>query len=389
MKTRLIKFGSATSTMIDPAKAGREVINRAAAHFDDGEIDLAIAFFSHQHNDYIEELIAPVLAHVSPGVLIGCPTPGVIGEGHEIEEGPGICLWIASFGGARVEAFEVGLTETLDGMAMVGFPLGLDEPSGVILLADPTTFPTQALLASLNQDYPGMPVVGGLTGAPTPAGNRLILNNQVISTGAVGVMIGGGVEMQAVVAQGCRPIGQPLAVTAAEGHHLIELAGRPPVERLREAVASLHPSTAGLADHGFQIGIVIDEDRTEPVAGDFLIRDIFKANLDTGTMIVSDSLRVGQIIQFQVRDADTAEEQMALQLSGLPEVTSDAGALLFSCMGRGTNMFGVPDHDASAVEASLGFAPSGMFCLGEIGPVEGRNHLHTHSMSLALFSSRS
>ena len=62
-----------------------------------------------------------------------------------------------------------------------------------------------------------------------------------------------------------------------------------------------------------------------------------------------------------------------------------AGALLFTCNGRGSHMFSVPDHDASAVVDALGAPAGGFFCAGEIGPVGGRNFLHGFTATLAVF----
>ena len=48
-------------------------------------------------------------------------------------------------------------------------------------------------------------------------------------------------------------------------------------------------------------------------------------------------------------------------------------------------MFDVPDHDAAALEDSLGVPTAGFFCAGELGPVGGRNFLHGFTATMAVF----
>ncbi len=63
-----------------------------------------------------------------------------------------------------------------------------------------------------------------------------------------------------------------------------------------------------------------------------------------------------------------------------------AAALVFTCNGRGTNLFTTPNHDAALVGQLLDTsAVAGMFCAGELGPVGGHNFLHGFTASVALF----
>jgi small ligand-binding sensory domain FIST len=63
-----------------------------------------------------------------------------------------------------------------------------------------------------------------------------------------------------------------------------------------------------------------------------------------------------------------------------------AGALLFTCNGRGTRLFDRPNHDTSVLRAEAGAIPvAGLFAQGEIGPVSGQNSLHGFTASVVLF----
>ena len=135
--------------------------------------------------------------------------------------------------------------------------------------------------------------------------------------------------------------------------------------------------------HGLHLGQVIDEHKAEFGRGDFLVRNLFGADQRTGALAVGDAVSVGQTLQFHIRDAGAADEDLRELLAGVDA----SAALLFTCNGRGQRLFGVPDHDAGLVETLLGQIPlAGAFCAGEIGPVGGRNFLHGFTASLLVFT---
>ncbi len=258
-------------------------------------------------------------------------------------------------------------------------------PQALLLLADPYTFPVEGAIQHLARVAPGLPVLGGMASAAQgPGGNRLALDDQVHPSGAVGALIGPGVGLTAVVSQGCRPVGRPLVVTRAERNIIYELAGRPALERLLEmAKDSMSERDIRLVNQGLHLGLVIDEHRAEFRRGDFLVRGVLGADPDNGAMAVGDVVDVGTTVQFHVRDAESADEDLRELLAS----RQAAGALMFTCNGRGTRMFDEPNHDAGVVGDLLANPPlAGFFAAGELGPVGGRNFLHSFTASLALFA---
>jgi small ligand-binding sensory domain FIST len=171
-------------------------------------------------------------------------------------------------------------------------------------------------------------------------------------------------------------------VTRAEGGIVHELGGRPAIDRLRELVADLTGADRELIQRGLHVGVVVDEHLADFGPGDFLVRNVLGADPDAGAIVIGEHVRVGQTVQFHVRDAAAADEDLHGMLRG-----QQAGAaLLFSCNGRGRHLFGTADHDAAALTAHLGRIPlAGGFCAGEIGPVGTRSFLHGFTASLALF----
>jgi small ligand-binding sensory domain FIST len=230
--------------------------------------------------------------------------------------------------------------------------------------------------------------VGGIAvGGGEPEAQALIVDGEPHAHGAVGVVVS-GTPVVTAVSQGCAPIGRDSVVTRAEGNVIHELAGVPALERLQDEVELLPPSERVLAARGLLVGLVIDENKPDYGRGDYLMRAVLGADEESGAIAIGDQVRVGQTVRFHVRDASSADEDLRETLDrtlrdGNPR---PAGALLFTCNGRGTQMFPAPDHDASLVSEALGGRPvAGFFCGGEIGPIGDRAFLHGFTATLAVF----
>jgi small ligand-binding sensory domain FIST len=359
---------------------------RAADALDGAPADLAFVFAGPESLDAAEDGLAAVRERLHPAALTGCGAQGVVGPGRELETG-GVAVWAASFGDAHAEPFRLeALAAGEDRIAITGMP-DLDEVAAVLLLVDPYSFPVEPLLARLAEERPGLPVVGGLASAASPAGTVLLGAEGRAPGGAVGAVLR-GVDVRACVSQGARPVGPEMTITAADGNEVRELASRPALERLKEAIGALDPEERMLAAQGLLLGIVIDENQPEYERGDFLVRGLLGVDEANGALRVGERVRVGQTVRMHVRDAASADEDLGELLDrarrDLP--TPPAGALLFTCNGRGSHMFDEPDHDAGALERALDGAPcAGFFCAGEIGPVGPRNFVHGFTATMALF----
>jgi small ligand-binding sensory domain FIST len=179
-----------------------------------------------------------------------------------------------------------------------------------------------------------------------------------------------------------------MAITAGEGNVIHELAGKPAVARLQEAVATLSGVERELAVRGLLLGLVVDPNKPEYERGDFLVRGILSADAASGSITVGERIRVGQAVRLQVRDADSADEDLVAAVErGCAELGGPpAGALLFTCNGRGSHMFSTPDHDAQVLDGAMGAPAAGFFCAGEIGPVGDRNFVHGFTATMALIA---
>jgi len=363
-----------------------EAAGRAALALGGAPADLVFVFAGAANLEHAEAGLEHVQERLAPRALVGCGAQGVVGGGREVEQG-GVAVWAASMPDAELETFHLETLEAGDAVAVAGMP-DLDGLEAAFMLVDPYSFPAEPLLDQIAEDHPGLPVLGGLASAGGGPGSAVLFRDQeVVTEGAVGVTLA-GVDVLPVVSQGARPIGPEMAITSAEANVIHELASRPALERLKTAITELEPTERALAAAGLLIGIVIDENRPEYERGDFLVRGLLGADEESGSIAVGERVRVGQTVRLQVRDAGSADEDLreALQRVSGELISPPAGALLFTCNGRGSHMFTVPDHDAAAVEEALGGAPAaGFFCAGEIGPVGTRSFVHGFTATMAVF----
>ena len=380
----MTRIGAGLSTVERAEDAVSEAARAGSDRLAGATPDLAFLFLSPVHLDAAEAAAEAACDELGARHLLGCVAEGVVARDREVEDGPAAAVWAAALAGGRIEPFHARAVETDDAVAIAGLPDVVDE-SLVTLLADPFTFPTGPLLARLNDEGRRVPIVGGVAVAGREAGtSALILDGEVHAEGAVGAVLA-DVPVRAVVSQGCAPIGREAVITRAEGNIVYELAGEPAFQRLRDEIAGLPPDERVLALRGLLAGIVIDENLPSYGRGDYLIRGLVGADEESGALVLGERVRVGQTLRFHVRDAASADEDLRSTLDALSE-EQPAGALLFTCNGRGTNMFPGPSHDARVVSEALGSdALAGFFCGGEIGPVGGRSFLHGFTATMAVF----
>jgi len=384
------RLGTGLSTNEDGREAARAALDDALAPLGGDPADLVLLFISPQHEDLQRAIIDIATERVAGATVLGCSAGGVIGAHHEIEDAPAVAAWAASLPSIGIQPFRLTFQRE-DDHAIVE---GLEDlpPAGrqpvVVMLADPFSFPADVLLDHLNESAPGVPIVGGMASGGLEAGrNSLYFNDEILRDGAVGAILTGP-GMRTLVSQGCRPVGKTYAVTRAEQNVLFELGGEPAMSRIEELYEESSERDQLLIRRGLHVGSAIVETKPELGRGDFLVRNVVGVDRESGAIAISDRLEIGRTVQFQVRDAGSAREDLRLVLERERSAGSGpvAGGLLFSCNGRGQALFGEPDHDIGAVRRVFGDVPvAGFFAAGEIGPVAGKNFLHGFTASILLF----
>ena len=390
--TTALRFSAVVSRDTDAVQAGRDLGQATRRALGEGPADLAFLFFSPHYAEQSTDLTAAVRRELAPNLLVGCTGEGIIGGTEEIESAPAISLWAARLPGVSMTPIRLSCSQDEDGISVSGWPDELASGPALptfLLLGDPFSTGVDEALSLIAGRCPGSMAIGGMAGGGRDVGeNRMVLNGEVYEGGLVGVALSGPLSIRTVVSQGCRPIGERYVVTKAENNVIHELGGVPALERLQTVFETLSGAERRLAHRALHIGVVMNEQRNRFERGDFLVRNLIGADRNSGSVAIGDMIKEGQTVQFHIRDAQSASEDLHLMLAAdrSRHQQPPLGALLFSCCGRGRGLFGQPHHDVTVLHERAGNIPvAGFFAQGEIGPVGGTNFLHGYTASVALF----
>jgi small ligand-binding sensory domain FIST len=358
------------------------------------KVDFGLVFLAPRFFDHATGLLELLRVHARIPLLAGCSSSGLIAGADEIEENPGLVLGLFSLPDAELSGhhFTQAEVEASDGPAFWHFKTGVrpEQSNGWLVFADPSHLQADQWLKEWNEAYPGLPILGGLAGGDfSEQRTQVYLNGEVFEEGAVAVSFGGNVKLGSVISQGCTPIGETWTITKVDGNLIYEVGNRPAYDVLIETVSNLSEEEQKKARGNLFVGLVVNEYLEEFHRGDFLIRNLLGADPQSGVLAVRALPRQGQTLQFQRRDAHAASEDMEalLERAGhLAGATEVYGGCLCCCNGRGSRLFGTPNHDAALVQKQLGpMGLAGFFCNGELGPVGERNFIHCYTAALALF----
>ncbi|MDH3406145.1 MAG: FIST C-terminal domain-containing protein, partial [Gammaproteobacteria bacterium] len=201
----------------------------------------------------------------------------------------------------------------------------------------------------------------------------------------------GGVTGVLVASQGVRALTSPIEVAEVRGYDIKRLGNYPALSVL---VQSLPPAVREMERVPLHLiigGVTIGDPDTAIREGRYRLNHIVAANPTDQSITLSERPARGERLFWAMRDALVAERDMrhcitrsAQELGGDPEF-----ALLFPCMGRGPNFFGNRDRDLDSLRSRFpGLPIIGMYGNGEIGPLDGVNHLFQYSAVLGLFRSK-
>jgi small ligand-binding sensory domain FIST len=388
-----MNFVSAATTEIKFEDALKSLIQQTASQAGEASLDLMVVFASAHFTASIREIVQDLLAALKPSLLVGCTAEAVVSRDREIENEPAITLVAAQLPEAGLHHFLLH-PNSLDWPKLLidedEFRRRIDTPEDTrlfLLLGDPFSAPMDDLLQAFNQYYPDIPVVGGIASAALrPGGNTLFINDTITNQGVAGVAFSGALDIDVVVSQGCRPIWRPFKVLASRWNEIYNLEGRAPLAWLQDLIPTLSEQDKALLQSGLFVGRAVKPDQEVLGRGDFVIRGVMSIDQQSGAILIGDSVMDGDIIQFHLRDAVTALEDLEMQL--IPQMFRDpaCGGLLFTCNGRGTHLYERPNGDINVIQPNIKNVPlAGFFCAGEIGPIGKLNFLHGHTATLVLF----
>jgi small ligand-binding sensory domain FIST len=352
--------------------------------------DLILLFLTPHFASQYEQVAGDVYRQLTPKHLLGCSAGGVIAGGMEAENQPAVGMMAGILPGVKIASFHLQADQLPDEDAppkawaeAVSVPDRSLRPQ-FILLADPFSFNPEELARGIDYAFPGAVSVGGLaSGAMKPLQNALYLDRQCRRSGATGLALTGNIVMDPIVAQGCRPIGKQFKITQCEQNLLLELDGHAPLKVLEDMIEELPDEDQELARHSLFLGILNNPLKSGSSKKDYLVRNLIGMDVERGILAIGAMLRPGQMVQFHLRDRQASAEDVTQALkhyaASAPQ-PPPAAALLFSCVGRGEHLYGVPNHDTNVFLRTVGRLPvGGFFCNGEIGPVEGATYLHGYT----------
>jgi small ligand-binding sensory domain FIST len=387
------RFGDGLAADADLLAAAERAARQATDTLGGRRPDLAMVFVCGADPDELGAAAGRAGQLTGARFVLGCAAPGVIGAGRAVEAASAVAVWCGVLPGVRLRTFHLEVMPTAGSMAVVGLPERHDEDAVAIVLADPWSFPIDGFIERTAEALGELPVVGGLASGLRGRGStRLLLDDRVLDRGAVGVVLSGPVGARTIVSQGCRPIGPAMTVTGSDGNVLLSLAGTPAKAKLEEILVDLDVADQALAGTGLQIGLAMDEYAEAHGQGDYLVRGIAGIDEHRDGLVIGDLVEVGQTVQFQLRDASAADDELRTALKMFRESTTldtVEGALLFTCNGRGAAMFADAAHDVTVVREELAAAHgvAGFFAAGELAPVGGRNHVHGTTAVVLAFGS--
>lgn len=350
-------------------------------------------FASADYRPHLPDFLELIQVHGHVPLLAGCSAAGLVGVGTEAERSAGFSLLLLHLPETRVCAVRLPALgaaedrfEAEEMRAMAGPDAG--NCAAWIVVANPFQLAVEPWLEAWNAAWPGVPTVGGLGGGGMSADDCFVFHDREIVEGGVAIGFDGGVSVHTLVSQGCRPIGEPMTITGAEGHLVTTLGSRPAYAVLDETYGALSPADKAIARDNIFVGLAMSEYLEEFKTGDFLIRNLLGGDADGGVLAIGAIPRVGQTLQFQLRDSKSADAELRHLVEETGRRAKDPiASLVFACAGRGRSMFGAPHHDARVLREGLGrHASAGFFCNGEIGPVGGKSFVHGYTASVAVFA---
>ena len=381
--------GSGLSTLPGAADAALDASLAALAAAGCDHADVAFVFVTGDAHAEAHALLHAVRRVTGARAVVGCSGAGVLTDQREVESETAVA--VLAVRDDRLNAMPF----LIDDLAAAGDDTGpriarrvaetVFQGGCVMLMPDVRGLDARGLLGRLDDALGFVPVVGAVA-----AGMPLfeLFNTDAADGALVGLAVAGE-EPTIGVAQGCMPIGEPFVITRAEENVVHTIGSRPALEILKQAIETLPDAQARVQRAGVFAGLAMDPAKSPLTRGDFLVRNLAGIDPSSGAIAVAEHVKVGQTIQFQIRDARAAREDLDATLAHVAATLGGRRPLFgcyFNCAGRGRGLFGVPDHDVTLIRDRLGDFPlAGFFGNGEFAPIGRRNFFHNYTSALVLF----
>jgi hypothetical protein len=198
-----------------------------------------------------------------------------------------------------------------------------------------------------------------------------------------------GTRAAVAVTQGVRALTSPIEVAEAKGHELLKLGNYPALSVLVQSLPSEVSRLERMPLYMLMGGVTYGDPENAIREGRYRLNHILSADPREQSITLSERLMPGERLFWAMRDALAAERDMRRTLDDAQRqlATPPAFALLFPCLGRGPQFFGNRDRDLEQLRGRHpGLPVIGMYGNGELGPLDGANHLYQYSTVLGLFA---
>jgi small ligand-binding sensory domain FIST len=367
--------------------AALEASLRALERSGTDRADLALVFVTGEAHQRAHEALHAVRRVSGARTVLGCSGTGILTDHQEIEDKPAVAVLVVRCESLVATPFLFKRQgERQDVGTEVAHQIGATVAEGgcVLVLPDAMGCNPPALLAQLHEVLGFVPVLGAVA-AGTPMFE--LYNTEAAEGALVGVALSGLPLIG--VAQGCAPIGEPFVITRAEANVIQHIGNRPALQMLEDAIRALPGAADRIRRSGVFAGLAMDPAKSPLERGDFLVRNLIGADRASGALAVGERVRVGQTVQFQIRDAEAADQDLRDMLEELKTRLAgrrSAFGCYFNCAGRGRGLFGAPDHDVALIRQHLGEFPLvGFFGNGEFAPIGRQNFFHNYTGALVVF----
>jgi len=306
---------------------------------------------------------------------VGTVGMGICADAREYFDQPALAVMIGAFDARDFRLLPILPTAAHAAKTDLTMPAGA--ANFAVVHADPGSKALDATLTALAKRLSSGFMVGGLTSSRR---HMPQLTSDVVSGGLSGVVFSDDVVVATRLTQGCAPIGPRRTITRSYRNVLITIDDRPALDVLREDTAQGFDVPLEDASPQVLVGL--------PVRGadvdDYVVRHLVGIDPKQKFVAVSEEIQAGDSVFFCTRDRASASDDLERMLRSIKSGLYGAprGALYFSCLGRGPNLFAEDSEELRIIRDHLGEIPLvGFFGNGEIS----HDRLYGYTGVLTLF----
>jgi len=372
-----VNVGIGFSRNLKKEQAAREAAVRAIEVVGRDKIDLAVVISTI---DYSPENTVPVIKDVlSPERLLGCSTAGII-LSNSVET-QGIAVLVVVSDSIKIGIGNVdGINETnvYDGGITLArrclTDFGKYSRKAIVLFADGSLKNNTPLITGIQDIFGNVfPIVGGASSDTFRFSSTFqIFQDRVYNHSALGLLLGGAVDIGIGTGHGWRPLGKPRIINEAEGNIIKKIDGQIAAnlykQYLGDEFSSLHSNKLSQMAILYPLGILVGE------KNEYLLRNAVDILAD-GSIVCQGDVPEGAEVHIMIGNKEScknasleAAEQARQALGGKEPVL----IIVFESIARLKLLGRAAYQEIELVKRVFGYDVPiiGMYSNGEFCPFE-------------------